>query len=71
MVFWVAVLSCVLGQAMILRSAMRARAHVGAAGLAMPRRASEIAWTVLPALVLAATLVATWRAITGAAPLPH
>lgn len=47
---------------MILRSTIRARtAH--AEGAAPPRFAAELMWAALPALVLAATLAATWRAI--------
>ena len=72
-IFWFAVLSCACGQAMILRSAMRARVHAAhataPAGVVRPRFAAEIAWTVLPALFLAATLAVTWRAI-HAAPAP-
>lgn len=65
--FWVAVLSCAAGQAMILRSTIRARAHgVNApppAGVARPRFAAELGWTLLPALGLAVTLAFTWRAM--------
>ena len=62
--FWIAVLSCIAGQAMILRSTLRARAHrAPAEGVASPRLASELAWAVLPAVMLAATLVVTWRAL--------
>jgi len=62
--FWVAVLSCLAGQAMILRSTIRARAHVPRArGLATPRFAAELAWAILPAAMLAATLALTWRAL--------
>jgi hypothetical protein len=66
-VFWIAVLSCACGQAMIVRSALRARIHAAhantPAGIAQPRASSELAWTLLPALVLGATLVITWHAI--------
>jgi hypothetical protein len=62
--FSIAVLSCIAGQAMIIRSTFRARAHrASAEGIASPRFASELAWTVLPAAVLAATLLVTWRAL--------
>ena len=63
--FWIAVLSCTAGQAMILRSTFRARAHrAPAEGVASPRFAAELAWAVLPAVMLAATLVVTWRALS-------
>jgi len=32
-------------------------------GILRPRRLTEIAWTVLPALALAAVLVFTWHAM--------
>ena len=67
--FWIAVLSCASGQAMIIRSTLRARAHAAhataPAGVARPRPAAELAWTLLPALALAATLTVTWRAMQG------
>ena len=61
--FWLAAACCAAGQLLILRSVIRARAHVAAAGEARPRFAAELAWTLLPALVLALTLAATWRAV--------
>jgi len=61
--FWVAVVCCAAGQLLILRSVVRVRAHVAAPGQARPRVAAELAWTLLPALVLALTLAATWRAV--------
>ncbi|MGH7633108.1 MAG: hypothetical protein ACRENC_05220 [Gemmatimonadaceae bacterium] len=36
---------------------------MSASGILRPRRLTEIAWTVLPALALAAVLVFTWYTI--------
>jgi hypothetical protein len=62
--FWLAVLSCASGQALILRSTFRARARATRAeGIVAPRFASELAWALLPAAMLAATLAVTWRVL--------
>jgi hypothetical protein len=65
--FWCAVASCVAGQALILRSAMRARTRTASGatpeGVPAPRALPEFAWTMLPAVGLAAVLVFTWRAM--------
>jgi hypothetical protein len=72
--FWLAVLSCAVGQALIIRSTVRERAHAERAGadadVPRPRRATELAWTLLPALMLALTLGFTWRAMHAAKPAP-
>ena len=49
--FWAAVLVCGAAHVAIVASVMRSA----------PRRRLEIAWAVIPALVLAAVLVMTWR----------
>jgi len=50
-VFWAAVAACAVAQVAIVRSVV-----------ASPRRrASEIAWAVLPAVALVALLFVTWR----------
>ena len=51
--FWAAVLVCGAAHVAIVASVMRSA----------PRRRLEIAWAVIPALVLAAVLVMTWRGI--------
>ncbi len=68
MIFWLAALCCALSQAAIVRSALRARAQ-RPDGTASPPRAIEVAWTVLPAVMLLAVLVLTWRTLHPAAPL--
>jgi heme/copper-type cytochrome/quinol oxidase subunit 2 len=39
------------------------RGSVESASIAMPRRATEIVWTIVPAIGLAVLLFFTWRAI--------
>jgi hypothetical protein len=65
-IFWVAVACCLAAQAAILRSVLAG----GRGTPPSPRRAAEVAWAVVPALVLALVLAATWRALhpAGAAP---
>jgi len=53
---------CALSQAAIVRSALRARAQ-RPDGSASPPKSIEVAWTVLPALMLALVLLFTWRAM--------
>jgi heme/copper-type cytochrome/quinol oxidase subunit 2 len=64
--FWLAVACCVVAQAAIVRSALARRSPI-AGGAAMPplRRPVEVAWTLVPAVILALVLVLTWRAIHG------
>src|SRR4051794_16581222 len=64
-IFWLAVACCALAQAAIIRSAFRARAQ-RPDGSASPSRPMEIAWTVVPALMLALVLVFTWRTLHSA-----
>jgi quinol-cytochrome oxidoreductase complex cytochrome b subunit len=52
-IFWAAVLLCVAAHIAIVRSLLRASS----------RRPSELAWAVLPAVVLAAVLVVTWHSM--------
>jgi heme/copper-type cytochrome/quinol oxidase subunit 2 len=60
LLFWAAALCCLVSHAAILRSVYRASAHDGRL-VSLPRRLMEVAWAVVPALVLAAVLVTTWR----------
>jgi heme/copper-type cytochrome/quinol oxidase subunit 2 len=68
-IFWLAAACCVFAQAAIVRSALRARAQ-RPDGSASPSRPIEVAWTVVPGIVLALVLVLTWRALHPAATLP-
>ncbi|MBK5189245.1 MAG: hypothetical protein JJD97_13455 [Gemmatimonadaceae bacterium] len=64
--FWLAAVCCTLSQAAIVRSALRAHAQ-RPDGSASPPRVTEVAWTIVPALVLVVVLVFTWRALHPAA----
>ena len=70
--FWLAVACCVVAQLAIVRSVLRAGARgslpheagdrdVGVRPLPQSRRLVELLWVLIPALGLAAVLVATWR----------
>ncbi|HJR40992.1 MAG TPA: hypothetical protein VJ812_02835 [Gemmatimonadaceae bacterium] len=64
MLFWVTVAACIVAQVALLRSAFRTPpTPTPEHPLAAPRRASEIAWSVVPAIMLALVLVFTWRAM--------
>lgn len=62
--FWIAAVCCAVGQIALIASAIRApmEGSPESASMRMPRRASEIAWTIVPAIGLAVLLVFTWRA---------
>jgi hypothetical protein len=62
-IFWIAAIACVVAEAAILRAAF---AGVGAKKFeAVPTasRSSEIAWALLPALLLALLLGVTWQRV--------
>jgi len=72
--FWISAASCIVAQLALVWSAIRApmAAPTEPASMRMPRRASEIAWTIVPAIGLAVLLVFTWRETHRAvAPDPH
>jgi heme/copper-type cytochrome/quinol oxidase subunit 2 len=62
--FWIATTCCAIAQIALIRSAIRApmAGSPESASMRMPSRASEIAWTIVPAIGLAVLLVFTWRA---------
>jgi heme/copper-type cytochrome/quinol oxidase subunit 2 len=61
--FWIAAACCLVAQVALILSAIRApmTGPTEPASMRMPGRASEIAWTVVPAVALAVLLVFTWR----------
>jgi heme/copper-type cytochrome/quinol oxidase subunit 2 len=64
LMFWIALACCAVAQIAIIRSVLSVTpASVSAARAPVSRRATELAWAVLPALVLAALFWATWRAM--------
>ncbi|MDE3128446.1 MAG: hypothetical protein KGL38_10600 [Gemmatimonadota bacterium] len=63
-IFWIAAVCCLVAQAAIIRSTLRP--HVPApAGQQVPRPRTpvEVAWVLLPALILAGVFVLTWHAM--------
>jgi heme/copper-type cytochrome/quinol oxidase subunit 2 len=64
-IFWVAALACVVAQGAIVRSVLVARAPTlpAEARIVQPRRAVEVAWTLVPAVALALVLALTWRTL--------
>ena len=72
--FWIAVACCAVAQVALIWSAIRApmSGSTESASMRMPSRASEIAWTIVPAVGLVVLLVFTWREMHRAvAPDPH
>jgi heme/copper-type cytochrome/quinol oxidase subunit 2 len=63
-VFWIAAACCAVAQVALIWSAIRApmSGSTESASMRMPSRASEIAWTIIPAIGLAVLLAFTWRA---------
>ena len=68
-IFWIAVGCCAAAELAIVRSALARRAEP-TAGSPVPgvRRGAEVVWAVVPALILAAVLFATWRAMHPSPP---
>ena len=60
LVFVGCVICCVVGHLAILHSVLRQRAEPMENGVPRPRVVAEVLWAVLPALVLAFLLTATW-----------
>ena len=63
--FWIAAACCAVAQVALIWSAIRApmSGSTESASMRMPSRASEIAWTIVPAIGLALLLVFSWRAV--------
>jgi hypothetical protein len=64
-VFWTAAACCFLAQVALVQSAVRSpmAGSRDTAAVVMPRRSSEIAWSIVPAIALALVLAFTWRAM--------
>ena len=65
LMFWVALACCAVAQIAIIRSVLVVTPSTvtGAEPARAHRRATELAWALLPAVVLAALFWATWRAM--------
>ncbi len=61
--FWFAVAACAVAQFFILRAVWRVVPSVtGSPDVPAPRRAPEMAWALLPTLLVAALFIGAWRA---------
>jgi heme/copper-type cytochrome/quinol oxidase subunit 2 len=62
-IFWIAAAICIVAELALLKSAFTPRA-ADAGAAAHASRASEMLWAIVPAIMLAALLAATWRAVS-------
>jgi heme/copper-type cytochrome/quinol oxidase subunit 2 len=64
LVFWISAAVCAIAELAILRTVFgpHSNAH-SSAPIPHSPRGTEMLWAVIPAIVLAALLAATWRAI--------
>ncbi|MBP6774672.1 MAG: hypothetical protein KA154_16865 [Gemmatimonadaceae bacterium] len=60
--FWVAAVACLVSQVFILRAVWRVVPSVtGSPDVPAPKRASEMAWALLPTLLLLGAFAGAWR----------
>lgn len=62
-IFWIAAFACVIAEIAILRSTYVARRVEKSSLVPASSRGGEIAWAIIPAIVLAALLGATWQKV--------
>jgi heme/copper-type cytochrome/quinol oxidase subunit 2 len=62
-IFWIAALACVVAEIAILRSTYEARRVEKSDLVPSASRGGEITWAVIPAIMLAFLLTATWQRI--------
>ena len=62
-IFWISAVLCAIGEMAIVRSAIVSSTSAESRALKGSSRTVEILWAVLPALAVAALLVATRRAM--------
>lgn len=61
-IFWVAAVCCLVAQVAIVRSTLRPHTPAPAGQqVPRPRTAAEVAWVLLPALLLIGVFALTWR----------
>jgi len=69
--FVVAAVACVIAQFFIIRAVVRVvPAVTGSPHVPSPNRAMEIAWAILPAVLIIAVFVGAWRLMYPSAPTP-
>lgn len=60
--FWVSAVACVVAQYFIVRAVVRAvPSETGSPDVPSPNKLMEIAWAILPALLMVAVFVGAWR----------
>ena len=64
-IFWIAALACIVAQFALLRSSFRIKKDSKSELVPGSPRPVELAWAILPALLLSALLVVTWQKIVG------
>jgi heme/copper-type cytochrome/quinol oxidase subunit 2 len=62
-IFWIGAFACVIAEIAILRSTYIARRVEKSSLVPASSRGGEIAWAIIPAIVLAALLSATWQKV--------
>jgi heme/copper-type cytochrome/quinol oxidase subunit 2 len=62
-IFWIAALACAVAEIAILRSTFAARRVEKSELVPSASRGGEVAWAVIPAVLLAVLLAATWQRI--------
>lgn len=63
-IFWMAAALCIVAELFILRAAFAPPRDAGAtAPVPQSPRGTEMIWAIVPAIILAMLLAATWRAV--------
>ena len=63
-IFWIAAALCVIAELAILRAAFAPPADAGTStSIPHSPRGTEMIWAIIPAIILALLLAATWRAV--------
>jgi heme/copper-type cytochrome/quinol oxidase subunit 2 len=70
LVFAACAAACAIGHVAILRSVVRRGAALEDPGVPRPNFLVEVIWAVLPIVILAFVLTATWSKVRGARPQP-
>ena len=60
-IFWIGALACIVAEIMILKSSFADTRGNKSALIPTSSRSSELAWAILPTIVLSVLLLATWR----------
>lgn len=61
--FWIAAGTCAVAQLFIVRAVFRPAIEPATGSVPAPHRLQEIAWAIIPAVLLTAAFVFAWRAM--------